>query len=169
MEDFEKFYGLLRVHHPYITGESFYAEKGRDTIRELSASGKAVFFTQELAQKEKSQLDRALQEGCITEKEYERIIGEILSDIGSYVIPLGNFERYVVLKGDESTIYATRDMAAIKHRMDMFDPKLMVYEVGQEQSEHFDKLFRSAKKTGFVPDDQSVDLKHIFHGFYVAE
>jgi arginyl-tRNA synthetase len=61
---------------------------------------------------------------------------------------LDNFERFVVLKSDKSSIYATRDLAAIKYRADNYNPDKIIYEVGQEQAEHFDKLFKSAKKIG---------------------
>jgi arginyl-tRNA synthetase len=50
------------------------------------------------------------------------------------------------LKSDKSSIYATRDLAAIKYRADRYNPSKIIYEVGQEQAEHFDKLFKSAKK-----------------------
>lgn len=68
-----------------------------------------------------------------------------MRDVWAYVIELDNFERFVVLKADKSSIYATRDLWAIKYRAETFSPSRIVYEVWQEQSEHFDKLFKSAK------------------------
>lgn len=58
-------------------------------------------------------------------------------------------------------------MAALEHRVSVFSPKKIVYEVGQEQQEHFDKLFRAARKLKMVTED--TELLHVYHGFYVDE
>ncbi len=71
-----------------------------------------------------------------------------------------------MLKGNESTIYATRDLAAIKHRSEVFHPVKIAYEVGQEQQDHFQKLFESARKLGF---GEGIELSHVYHGYYVSE
>src|SRR4030042_1123181 len=41
------------------------------------------------------------------------------------------------LKSDGATTYATRDLATIKFRVRKWDPDIMIYEVGAEQSLHF--------------------------------
>lgn len=56
LEDFKKFYALLRVHHPYVIGESFYALDGKSLIEELYSEGKVVFFDEEKAQTERKLL-----------------------------------------------------------------------------------------------------------------
>jgi arginyl-tRNA synthetase len=102
----------------------------------------------------------------ITAETFEKLKAETEADIGGYVIELSNRQRYVVLKGNESTIYATRDLAALKHRAETFNPVKIVYEVGQEQQDHFAKLFESGRKLSFA---EGIELEHVYHGFYVNE
>ena len=168
MADFERFYDILGIHQDYLTGESLYAKSGKDLVLEKVASGKGsvVFFDSKEADKAIALLAKSFESGEIAEEVYERKKEEVFADIGSYVVPLDNGERYVVLKKDGSTIYATRDLAALDHRIRVFSPVKVVYEVGQEQQEHFDKLFRSAKAMGIA---SGVELVHVYHGFYVDE
>jgi len=163
LADFDKFYNLLNIHHDYVIWESFYAPLGVKLIEDLEKKWIVVLYTQELADKDIKKLQEKLDKEEITQKSFEATKEEILRDIWAYVIPLENFERFVVLKADKSSIYATRDLAAIKYRADNYNPDKIIYEVGQEQAEHFDKLFKSAKKIGL----ENIDFKHIYHWFYV--
>ncbi|MBF0981241.1 arginine--tRNA ligase [Candidatus Gracilibacteria bacterium] len=163
MEDFASFYDLLDVHQDYLLGESFYAEYGLKYIMDMCDKGKVILYSDENAKKDREKLDQLLDQNIITQEVYEELNKEIFRDIGAYIVDLGNFERFVVLKGDKTSIYATRDIGAIKYRYDTFSPDKIVYEVGQEQEDHFDKLFKSIKKFGI----DSVDFRHVYHGFYV--
>ncbi len=70
------------------------------------------------------------------------------------------------LKSDGATTYATRDLATIKFRVRKWDPNIFIYEVGAEQSLHFQQLFAAAGILGLV--DGSVKLVHTAHGLYLA-
>ncbi len=168
MEDFKKFYDILWVQQEYLTWESLYSKPGKDMVlREVASSKENIaFFDSEKAKILTDILDTQLQMGVITQEAYDRDQQEILSDIGSYVVQLDNNERFVVLKKDGATIYATRDLAALDHRIRTFSPEKIIYEVWQEQQEHFDKLFRSIKSMDIAKDTQ---MRHIYHGFYVDE
>ena len=163
LADFEKFYNLLGIHHDYVIWESFYAPLWVELIENLEKEGKVVLYNQDLANKDIELLQKKLEKEEITEKIFEATKEEILRDIWAYVVLLDNFERFVVLKSDKSSIYATRDLAAIKYRADNYNPDKIIYEVGQEQAEHFDKLFKSAKKIGL----ENIWFEHIYHGFYI--
>ncbi|MFA5747218.1 MAG: arginine--tRNA ligase [Candidatus Paceibacterota bacterium] len=69
----------------------------------------------------------------------------------------------MLLKSDESSIYFTRDLAAIKYRIKRWHPNLFIYEVGTEQSLHMKQLFLAAELLGWLRKDQ---LVHIGHGLY---
>jgi len=163
LADFDKFYNLLNIHTDYLIGESFYVDIWNDLITDLEKKWKVIFYTQDLADKDVEKLEKMFNNEEITEKIFESKKEEILRDIWAYVIPLENFERYVVLKQDKSSIYATRDLWAIKYRVENFAPKKILYEVWQEQAEHFNKLFASAKVIWI----EKVWFEHIYHGFYV--
>ncbi|EKE12789.1 MAG: hypothetical protein ACD_13C00142G0016 [uncultured bacterium] len=93
----------------------------------------------------------------------------IKGDEGALVIDLskeGIKTPLMFLKSDGATTYATRDLATIKFRVRKWDPSVMVYEVGAEQSLYFQQIFAAAKLLGLVKD--SVKLAHTAHGLYLA-
>lgn len=69
--------------------------------------------------------------------------------------------RAPVLKSDGSTLYLTRDIAAIIDRQDKFHFDRMYYVAGNEQHQHFDTLFKIAKKLGIRNADK---LHHVKFG-----
>lgn len=166
MEEFDEFYAKLGVSIPFVTPESFFASPGQELVKRFEGHG-ITFWTQNHADAFTQKITAEVATGSLKTEVAERLIAEATADIGSYVVELDNNERYVVLKADGSTIYATRDMAMIAYRMQEFAPTRILHEVGQEQHEHFDKLFRSARTLKIVPE--SVETTHIYHGFYVNE
>jgi len=163
LADFEKFYNLLGIHHDYVIWESFYAPLWVKLVEDLEKKWLVVLYNEQMANEDIQKLQEKLDKEEITEKMFEATKEEILRDIWAYVVLLDNFERFVVLKSDKSSIYATRDLAAIKYRADNYNPDKIIYEVWQEQAEHFDKLFKSAKKIGL----DKIWFEHIYHGFYI--
>ncbi|MEK7061426.1 MAG: arginine--tRNA ligase [Patescibacteria group bacterium] len=70
------------------------------------------------------------------------------------------------LKGDGGTTYATRDLATIAFRVRKWDPDIIIYEVGAEQTFYFKQIFAAARLLGLVKDD--IKLIHTAHGLYLA-
>jgi len=70
------------------------------------------------------------------------------------------------LKSDGGTTYATRDLATIKFRVRKWNPDIIIYEVGAEQSFYFKQLFAAARLLGLVKE--SVQFVHTAHGLYLA-
>lgn len=71
----------------------------------------------------------------------------------------------MLLKSDGATTYATRDLATIQFRMETWNPSIMIYEVGNEQSLHFEQVFEAAKLLGYLPTE--VKAVHTKHGLYL--
>lgn len=163
MNDFNRFYNLLWINQDYFIWESFFSKIWKNLVLENEKKWNIVFYDEKESEEDIIQLKIELDDEKITEKQFDVIKSEILNDIWSYVVKLDNYERFVVLKKDESTIYATRDLAAIKYRNDVFNPSRIVYEVWEEQAEHFDKLFKSASKI-WLSDS---NFSHIYHWFYI--
>lgn len=87
---------------------------------------------------------------------------------GALVIEFNDIKTPLMLvKNDGATTYATRDLAAIKFRMNSFKPKIIIYEVGAEQELYFRQVFKAARLLGYV--DDSVALIHTKHGMYLSE
>ncbi len=78
---------------------------------------------------------------------------------GAEIIEFENMPPAMVKKSNGTTTYFTRDLAAIKYRVDTWNPDLMIYEIGVDQSLHCRQLFETAKKIGFTND-----FYHVAHG-----
>ena len=72
---------------------------------------------------------------------------------GAKIIDLANEginTPLMLLKGDEGTTYATRDLATIVFRVRKWNPDIIIYEVGAEQTFYFKQLFAAARRLGLV-------------------
>lgn len=88
---------------------------------------------------------------------------------GAMVIDLSHYgieTPLMFLKKDGATTYATRDLATIKFRVRKWNPDIIVYEVGVEQTLHFRQVFAAARLLGLV--EKEVELVHTAHGLYLA-
>lgn len=92
--------------------------------------------------------------------------GVALVHEGAAAVPLGEDERLVVRRSDNSTVYATRDLAALSDRVATFQPSIVAYLVDQGQTDYFAKLFRAAKILNLYVVGATVP-KHLPFGFYV--
>ena len=88
--------------------------------------------------------------------------GAMMVDLSQYGIktPL------MFTKSDGATTYATRDLATIKFRVRKWDPDLIIYEVGAEQTLHFQQVFAAARLLKLV--NSGATLYHTAHGLCLA-
>lgn len=73
----------------------------------------------------------------------------------------GEEKPVTLLKSDGSTLYLTRDIAAIMDRQERFKFNRMYYVAGNEQNLHFQTLFKIAKMLGVQNTEQ---LHHVKFG-----
>lgn len=86
-------------------------------------------------------------------------------DKGALVIPLNGFDiPFMLRKSDDTTTYASRDIAALLHRTDTYRPAKLVYVVGHEQCLHFRQLFAVAELLGYPKDK----FEHVDFGLYLG-
>lgn len=69
----------------------------------------------------------------------------------------------MIRKSNGSTIYATRDLAAIKYRADTYNFDKCLYVVAYEQALHFKQIFEVAKYLG-IPEKCVKGLEHVQYG-----
>ena len=93
------------------------------------------------------------KKGKITESEGARIVD--LSEQGIDT-------PCIIQKANGSSIYATRDLAAILYRARTYDFDKCLYVVAYEQNLHFKQIFEVAKN--LVDEKYSNGLKHISYG-----
>lgn len=166
LAEFDKFYDALNIEFDLLIGESFYFEAGESLIEQCLNDGAALVYDAAAAEQDIRALDAKLAEGEISESDYQHSVKSINKDVGAVVVALDNGERYVVRRADGRSIYSTRDLGAIKLRIEIFEPTDIVYVVGQEQKVHFDRLFKTAYQIKLAEPERH-QFKHLYFGFYV--
>jgi len=72
----------------------------------------------------------------------------------------------MILKQDGATLYATRDLATDKFRLEKYgNDTVVINEVGAEQSLYFNQLFQVEKMLGWAKDGQRIHIKHGLYRF----
>jgi len=84
------------------------------------------------------------------------------------IIPLEKFGMipFLIQKSDGSTLYSTRDLAAIKYRVKKFKPEKIIYIIGSEQAFYLKQLFKVSDLLGYFPEK---NFNHINFGLYLFE
>ncbi|MDO8468423.1 MAG: arginine--tRNA ligase [Candidatus Peribacter sp.] len=68
---------------------------------------------------------------------------------GSLIVTFKDEEKlppFLVQKGDGATLYATRDLAQIRYRIDTFHPQAILYVVDVAQQLYFQQLFKTVSR-----------------------
>ncbi len=75
--------------------------------------------------------------------------------------PSDELPPLMILKKDGSTLYATRDLATDKFRLEKYGKDVLVInEVGVEQSLYFRQLYKLEEMLGWFKKDQRVHVRH---------
>lgn len=105
------------------------------------------------ADKKEEIIKKLEEKGKITESEGAKIVE--LEDVGISTPCL-------IQKANGSSIYATRDLAAIMYRAKTYDFDKCLYVVAYEQNLHFKQIFEVAKY--LVEEKYQKGLKHVSYG-----
>lgn len=92
--------------------------------------------------------------------------GKLIESKGAKIIDLeseGINTPCIIQKTDGSSIYATRDLAAILYRTREYDFDKCIYVVGEEQSLHFKQIFAISKYLG-IDEKYTKGLEHVSYG-----
>lgn len=114
----------------------------------------------------------------IGEAHYEEALGDVIKQLrekelltpseGSYIVNLEKFNLppALIQKSDGASLYITRDIATLEHRLSRYKPDKILYVVANQQSLHFEQLFAIAKLLGLT---EGVQLEHIKFGMVLGE
>ena len=103
----------------------------------------------------------------ILEKLQEKDL--LVESEGAHIVPLDDYDMApcLILKNDGSSIYATRDIAAIFYRKETYNFVKCLYVTGQEQKLHFKQVFKVVELLG---NEWAKDqLVHIPYGLVSLE
>ena len=87
------------------------------------------------------------------------------SSDGAIIVETGHKPPLMLVKSDGTTTYATRDLATVEFREQTWSPDLVIYEVGAEQTLHFEQIFAAARAMGIAG---KAEFKHTKHGLYLS-
>ena len=79
----------------------------------------------------------------------------------------GEDAAYIIQKADGGYLYSTTDLAAIRHSVEGFKADRLLYVVDARQALHFQQLFTTARKAGYLPEN--VAAEHIAFGTMMGE
>lgn len=96
---------------------------------------------------------QGLSEGVFTNGEK----GSVIADLSDQ-----NMVPYIVQKSDGATLYSTRDIASVKHRIEKYNANRLVYVVDTAQNFHFKQLFAVAPKFSWFK--ANTKLEHLEFG-----
>lgn len=137
---FQKTYQRLDVllAEKDICGESFYNDKLAGMVAELEQSGVA-----------------------------EINAGALVVCMEGYADPDGKPIPLLIRKGDGGYLYATTDLAAIKHRTEELHADWIIYVHDARQKQHFAMVFAAAQKAGWIKEN--IKLEHVPFGSILGE
>lgn len=137
-QEFRQIYDMLEVRGLEERGESFYNQFLPGLVAELEAAGHAVVSEGAL---------------CLFPPGYSNVDGTPL--------PL------IVRKSDGGFLYATTDLAAVRHRADVMEADRVLYVTDVGQSQHFQMVFDAARAAGLARP--STELRHVPFGLVQGE
>lgn len=110
---------------------------------------------------------------------YQRALTPIVNDLVAKKMATTNADGSVVVlfdtepispmlvqKSDGASLYATRDLAALKTRVKKYQPNLMLYVVANQQALYFEQLFTAAQMANYAA---KTELKHVKFGLVLGE
>ncbi|MBL8858822.1 MAG: arginine--tRNA ligase [Planctomycetes bacterium] len=135
LRGFDKTYKRLGIHHDLVRGEAFYEDLLEPTV------------------------ERATQAGVTEVSE-----GALVVQLGA--IDKGLTETPCLLRqSNGTTLYATRDLAAMFQRYEEFHFERCLYVVGAEQKLHFRQLKAVLKRMGVEWEPR---IEHIYFGLLLG-
>ena len=179
LQDLEQFYKDAKIH---FDNDVDFADRAREYVVKLQSGDKHClelwreFIDTSLEHCEDvySRLGISLDRECVrAESSYNDDLSSIVSaldaegilvesDGAQCVFEEGNETPLIIQKRDGGFLYATTDLAAIRHRVADLGAKRISYVVDARQAGHFKQVFDVARRAGFVGDE--VLLEHVSFG-----
>src|SRR5207237_7039884 len=103
-----------------------------------------------------SVIDELTKKGLLKESEGAKLV----------FFPDEKYPPLMIVKKDGATLYATRDLAADKFRLEHYGNDIIIInEVGAEQSLYYRQLFLTEQLLGWYKQQQRVHVKHGMYRF----
>ncbi len=190
LKDLEVFYQQAKKH---FDDNPAFADKARDYVVKLQGGDDKILKLWENFKEVSLQHSEEIYRGLNVTLDRNSVKGEsaynddlpilvnelqekglVVQDQGAQVAFLqeladkeGNPSPVILQKQGGGYLYATTDMAAMRHRVSRLRADRIMYFIDARQSLHMQQVFTLARKAGFVPDD--VSLEHHAFGTMMGE
>ena len=174
---------LLKLYvkfHNEVEKNPDLEDKGREWFKRLEDKDKEAlrlwrWFTK-LSLKEFNKIYKLLDikfDYELGESFYDNMLDDVIKEVqdkgitkeskGAIIIPLEehNLPPLLIQKSDGATLYATRDLATAKYRIEKFKPIRIIYVVGAEQKLYFKQLFKTFELVSYA---KGRDFVHVCFG-----
>lgn len=139
-QEFQGTYDLLGVKFEEVLGESFYNDRLEGIVKQAFDLGLAEWGEAPARSGQETGDDGEASSEASSEPEKVALI---------HLEEHGIETPLLIQKSDGTSLYATRDLATIQHRIETWDPELILYVVGGEQKLYFRQVFQAAEMMGF--------------------
>jgi arginyl-tRNA synthetase len=183
IEDLDKFYKEARQR---FDSDPAFADEARANVVRLQAGGvEETRLWQKIVAESRNHfqpiydrlgvgLTQANERG---ESSYNPLLPDVVADLNTMGIATESEGAIAVFTdGHEAPIiiekrgggfgYATTDLAAVRHRADALRATRIIYVVGAPQAQHFQQVFATARKAGWV---NGVSLEHAGFGSVLGQ
>ncbi len=131
LKEFHKIYQILDIHFTENQGKGYGESFFEDKMGDV--------------------IDELKQKSLLKESEGAQLV----------FFPEEKYPPLMIMKKDGATLYATRDLATDKFRLQHYGQDIVVInEVGIEQSLYWQQIFETEKLLGWYKPDQRVHIKH---------
>ena len=174
-------YELYTRFHRESKEDPSLDDAGREWFRKLEGGDeKATAYWTEFRELSLREFDRIYDRLGVSfehvwgEAYYNEMLADVVEDVqnagvavrseGALVVPMehiGIDNPCIILKADGATIYATRDLAAARYRVETLELDKLVYVVGAPQTIHFRQVFEVLRQLGY---EWSENLVHVPFG-----
>jgi len=173
---FHKLFKRLGVKFDLEIGESFYEEAIYDVLKELKEKELLVpgeslpsviaspseilgINSGEAIQNQGADLDR--HDGVPSRDDKQKEATSLVVNLEQFKLPVA-----LIQKSDGASLYITRDIASMEHRLSRYKPVKLLYVVANQQALHFEQLFAIAKLLGHA---EKSEMTHIKFGMVLGE
>ena len=190
LSDLEEFYRNAKVR---FDEDEDFAHAARDYVVKLQSGDEKVLdlwrhfvaSSMQHAEEVYAKLGVLLSpDDVIGESYYNNDLQPVVDDLmarglavesnGAKVVFLPEFKNkegedaaYIVQKAGGGFLYSTTDLATIRHSVATFNADRLLYVVDARQALHFQQLFTTARKAGYLPEN--VQAEHIAFGTMMGE
>lgn len=176
LNDLEQFYRAAKVR---FDEDETFADRAREYVVKLQGGDKEVhtlwqqFVNISLQHAEEVYAKLGLlltREDVAGESQYNDDLALVVNDLsqkglavdddGAKVVFLDEFKNkdgepaaYIIQKSGGGFLYATTDLACVRHRVNRLNGTRLLYVVDHRQALHFSQLFTTARKANYLPDN----------------